>query len=59
MPCVSLLIRGYYYIPHFVQKIDDETEEDTALLGKYRRKHEVLTHIPDEAYDAVKMECRT
>ena len=24
--------RGYYYIPHFVQKIDDETEEDTALL---------------------------
>ena len=45
--------RGYYYIPHFVQKIDDETEEDTVLLGKYRRKHEVLTHIPDEAYDAV------
>jgi len=45
--------RGYYYIPHFVKKIDDESEEDTALLGKYRRKHEVLTHIPDDAYDAV------
>jgi len=45
--------RGYYYLPHFVQKIDDETEEDTALLNKYRQKHEVLTHIPDDAYDAV------
>jgi len=45
--------RGYYYIPHFVQKIDDETEDDTALLNKYRQKHEVLTHIPDDAYDAV------
>ena len=45
--------RGYYYIPHFVQKIDDETEEDTALMNKYRTKHEVLTHIPDDAYDAV------
>jgi penicillin-binding protein 2 len=45
--------RGYYYIPHFVQKIDDESEEDTSLLSKYRQKHEVLTHIPDDAYDAV------
>ena len=45
--------RGYYYTPHFVQKIDDETEEDTALLNKYRRKHEVLTQISDDAYDAV------
>jgi len=45
--------RGYYYTPHFVQKIDDETEEDTSLLGKYRRKHEVLTQISDDAYDAV------
>jgi penicillin-binding protein 2 len=24
-----------------------------ALLNKYRRKNEVLTHIPDDAYDAV------
>jgi len=45
--------RGYYYTPHFVQKIEDETEEDTALMNKYRAKHEVLTHIPDDAYDAV------
>jgi penicillin-binding protein 2 len=45
--------RGFYYTPHFVKKIDDETEEDTALMNKYREKHEVLTHIPDDAYDAV------
>jgi len=45
--------RGYYYIPHFVEKIYDETEEDTSLMNKYRQKHEVLTHIPDDAYDAV------
>jgi penicillin-binding protein 2 len=45
--------RGYYYIPHFVKNIDDETEEDATFLNKYRQKHEVLTHIPDNAYDAV------
>ena len=45
--------RGYYYTPHFVQKIDDETEEDSSLLNKYRQKHEVLTHIAYDAYDAV------
>jgi penicillin-binding protein 2 len=45
--------RGYYYTPHFVKNIDDETEEDAAFLKKYREKHEVLTHIPDDAYDAV------
>jgi len=45
--------RGYYYTPHFVKNIDDETEEDAPLLAKYRQKHEVLTHVPDNAYDAV------
>lgn len=45
--------KGYYYTPHFVQKIDDETEEDTVYMNKFRVKHEVLTHIPDTAYRAV------
>lgn len=45
--------RGYYYTPHFVQKIDGETEDDTVFLNKYRVKHEVLTHIPDDAYQSV------
>ena len=44
--------KGYYYTPHFVNKIDNETPDDT-LLKKYRTKHEVLTKISDEAYEAV------
>jgi penicillin-binding protein 2 len=44
--------KGYYYTPHFVEKIDGETKEDT-ILNKFRRKHEVLTRISDEAYEAV------
>ena len=45
--------KGYYYIPHFVKKIDDESAADTSLLNKYRVKHEVLTHIPDTSYQTV------
>ncbi|MFN4894139.1 MAG: penicillin-binding protein 2 [Bacteroidota bacterium] len=45
--------RGYYYAPHFVEKIEGETELDSALVNPYRRKHEVLTGIPDTAYRAV------
>jgi penicillin-binding protein 2 len=44
--------KGYYYTPHFVEKFDGETEQDT-LLDKYRKKHEVLTRISDTAYEAV------
>ncbi len=44
--------KGYYYTPHFVKEIDGETPEDT-LLNKFRVKHEVLTRISDEAYEAV------
>jgi penicillin-binding protein 2 len=44
--------KGFYYLPHFVEKIDNETAEDT-LLNKFREKHEPLTKISDEAYEAV------
>ncbi len=44
--------KGYFYIPHFVKSIDGETPEDT-LLNKYKIKHEVLTHIPDDVYETV------
>jgi penicillin-binding protein 2 len=44
--------KGYYYTPHFVQKIDGETKQDT-ILNKFRKRHAVLTQIPDEAYEAV------
>ena len=45
--------KGYYYTPHFVRKIEDETEQDTTLMNKYRVKHEVLTHISDDMFNAV------
>src|SRR5450755_4014705 len=44
--------KGYFYIPHFVEKVDGETLEDT-LLNRYKKKHEVLTHITDDAYETV------
>jgi len=44
--------KGYFYTPHFVEKIDEETPDDT-ILNKYREKHEVLTHIPDNVYEVV------
>jgi penicillin-binding protein 2 len=44
--------KGYYYTPHFVDRIDGETTEDT-LLSRFRKKHEVLTHISDMAYETV------
>ncbi|GAA4743366.1 penicillin-binding protein 2 [Flavisolibacter ginsenosidimutans] len=44
--------KGYYYTPHFVKELENETSEDT-LLSQYRVKHEVLTHISDTAYEVV------
>ncbi len=44
--------KGYYYLPHFVKNIDKESERDT-LLRKFREKHEVLTKIPNAAYEDV------
>lgn len=45
--------KGYYYIPHFVKSLDNETAADTSMLNKYRVKHEVLTHIDDASYETV------
>ncbi len=45
--------KGYYYVPHFVEKIEGETPEDTAMMNKYRARHEVLTHIPDASFEDV------
>jgi penicillin-binding protein 2 len=44
--------KGYYYVPHFVKTFDGEKETDT-MMNKYRRKHEVLTHISDDVYEVV------
>jgi penicillin-binding protein 2 len=45
--------KGYYYTPHFVEKIDGENEED-SILNRFRIKHKV-TSIPEEAYDVVQL----
>lgn len=47
--------KGYYYTPHFVDSIENETIADTQFLGKYRMKHEALTHISDSSYNTVQL----
>ena len=44
--------KGFFYTPHFVEKIDGQTSADT-ILNKFRRRHSVLTKIPFESYDDV------
>jgi penicillin-binding protein 2 len=44
--------KGYYYTPHFVADIDGESPMDT-ILNPFRVKHEVLTRIPNEAFEEV------
>jgi penicillin-binding protein 2 len=44
--------KGYYFVPHFVKRIENETKEDT-ILNRFRKKHEVLTHISDEDFETV------
>jgi penicillin-binding protein 2 len=44
--------RGYYYTPHFVDSIQEETIDDTTYIEKYRTRHKV-TNISDSAYQAV------
>ncbi len=44
--------KGYFYTPHFVEKVDGETPED-SLLKRFKIKHEVLTNISDDVYEVV------
>ncbi|HEX6916078.1 MAG TPA: penicillin-binding transpeptidase domain-containing protein, partial [Chitinophagaceae bacterium] len=44
--------KGYYYVPHFIDSVQDETIHDTTYLAKYRERHKPLK-IPDTAYNAV------
>ncbi len=44
--------KGYFYTPHFVKNIEGGADEED-LLGRFREKHEVLTHIPDKVYEVV------
>ena len=44
--------KGYYYTPHFVKAIEDETKGDT-LLNKFRVRHQMPVHISDADYEDV------
>ena len=52
MMCI-IANKGYYYTPHFVEKIDGQGEADT-VLNTYKVKHSV-THIPDTIYNLVQL----
>ncbi|PUZ28944.1 penicillin-binding protein 2 [Chitinophaga parva] len=41
--------RGYFYIPHFVEKIDGDNSD---VLAKYKEKH-VVAHIQDTIFGSV------
>jgi len=45
--------KGYYYTPHFIDSIEDEAPSDSQFLGKYRIKHEALTHVSDSSFNTV------
>ena len=44
--------KGFYYTPHFVKSIADETKKDT-ILNKFRKRHDVLTKIADTSFQSV------
>lgn len=43
---------GFYYTPHLIDSIQNETEEDKKMMATYRTKHNTL-HIDQVAFDAV------
>jgi penicillin-binding protein 2 len=45
--------KGFYYTPHFIKSIDNTVEDDSALLNRFKVRHDVLTYIPDAAFNDV------
>ncbi len=43
---------GTYFIPHFVDSVENETVADTSFFNKYRTKHKT-TNIDDSSYAAI------
>ncbi len=44
---------GFYYTPHFVDSLEDEDEDDKAILAKFRTKQEV-TKISGDIFKIIK-----
>jgi penicillin-binding protein 2 len=47
--------KGYYYIPHFVDSVENEATADSQFVGKYRLKQQALSHITDSSFNAVQL----
>jgi penicillin-binding protein 2 len=47
--------KGYYFTPHFIDSIEDETASDSQFVGKYRLKHIALEHITDSSFNTVQL----
>lgn len=45
--------KGYYYTPHFVKEVEEETERDQEKLSRFSERHNVLTNIPDVVFNEV------
>lgn len=46
--------KGSYFVPHFVDSIENQEPEDSVYLDKYKIRHTV-THISDSDYNAVQL----
>ncbi len=46
--------KGSYYVPHFVDSIENQIPDDSVYLARYKIKHTV-TNIADSDYNAVQM----
>ena len=44
--------KGYFYTPHFVKSIEDESKDD-SLLTKYKVRHNIPVHISNSDYEDV------
>ncbi|MGN6164918.1 MAG: penicillin-binding protein 2, partial [Flavisolibacter sp.] len=44
--------KGYFYTPHFVKNIEDESNDD-SLLTKYKVRHNIPVHISNSDYEDV------
>ncbi len=47
--------KGYYYTPHFIDSIENESPSDSQYIGRYRIKHEALSHISDSSFNTVQL----
>ena len=44
---------GYYYTPHFVDSLEDEDEDDKAMLAKFRTK-QAVTKVSGDIFKIIK-----